>query len=96
MLKVSCTWEDVHHMLSDSPKVHSSHAIQIRRKLLQASVALQVFTINRILVSSVESFVGSFSWISSSAIYLGPQSPIFLLQNPEKFDFLFYEDLVKF
>jgi len=28
-------------MLSDSTKVHSSHAIQIRRKLLQASMALQ-------------------------------------------------------
>lgn len=61
VLKVSCTWEDVHQMLSDSPKVHSSHAIQIRRKLLQASVALQVFSMNNILVSFVVSLVGSFN-----------------------------------
>ncbi|XP_065065509.1 ankyrin repeat and fibronectin type-III domain-containing protein 1-like isoform X2 [Rhopilema esculentum] len=41
LAKISCTWEDVQQMLLDSSKVHSSHAIHIRRKLLQASMVLQ-------------------------------------------------------
>eukprot|EP00794_Sanderia_malayensis_P008924 gene8924-9876_t len=41
LAKVSCTWDDVQQMFHDSSRGHSSHSINVRRKLLHAAMVLQ-------------------------------------------------------